>query len=327
MKARLVGRTALACAALVLSPALAHAAPPAAPAGESDADDNVAKAVSRFKRGQELYTERNFSGALIEFRKAYELAPNYRVLYNVGQVCFQMQDYVCALRSLEQYLADGASEINEARRQSVQAELGSLKARIGYLDIRTNVEGAEISVDDVVVGTTPLKAPVAVSAGRHKTVASLAGRAPVTRTTDVAGQDTARLDLELSSLRATNEPRVTAPAPVPVEATPPSTMTTLSWVGYGVGAALLAGGGVTGALALGSAGDVKTKVYPDVASADADRSSTTTLAATADVLLAAGVVTVVATTIFTFVVPRGPGAKKNASLFVTPAGFSTRYTF
>jgi hypothetical protein len=48
-------------------------------------------------------------------------------------------------------------------------------------------------------------------------------------------------------------------------------------------------------------------------------------AATDAVLLAAGIVTVVATTIFTFVVPRG--GKKNAALFLTPTGFPTRYTF
>lgn len=268
---------------------------------EPGGEDSVAKALARYKRGQELYTERNFPAALIEFRKAYEIAPNYRVLYNIGQVCYQMQDYVCALQSLEQYLVEGGSDVTLDRRQAVQGEIGALKQRIGYLDVRTNVEGAEITVDDVVAGTSPLKAPITVSAGRHKVVVISQGRAPVTRSVDVAGQDTAKLDISLSDLSRPTDPSLqSAPTDRPSRG-----MTTLSWVGYGIGAGLLAGGAVTGALALGSADDVKSNVYPNASDADSDKSRTTTFAALSDGLLIAGAATVVITTIFTFVIPHG----------------------
>jgi len=60
---------------------------------------NVEEATQRFKRGLELYEEQDFPNALIEFRRAYELQPSYKILYNLGQVCFQLTEYACALRN------------------------------------------------------------------------------------------------------------------------------------------------------------------------------------------------------------------------------------
>src|SRR5437660_1118365 len=84
---------ATALAVLALSP----------PARAEETDAVRAEASGRFKRALELFEEDNFAAALVELRKAYALTRNYRVLYNIGQVCFQIQDYVCALESFEGY--------------------------------------------------------------------------------------------------------------------------------------------------------------------------------------------------------------------------------
>ncbi len=267
------------------------------PGGETD----TAQAVARFKRGQELYAERNFPAALIEFRRAYEIAPNYRVLFNVGQVCYQMQDYVCAHKSLEQYLSEGGAEVPADRRATVTSELALLKQRIGFLSVRANVDGAEVLVDDVVVGTAPTSEPVPVSAGRHRVVVAAPGRTPVTRSIDVAGQDTATVEVTFAE-----------PVAQPVQVVQPeapqsrwtSRMTTLSWVGYGVGAAALIGGGIVGGVALDSASTGIDTTYNNDSAAKSNRDKTNTLAITSDALLASGLVAVAVTTVFTFVLPR-----------------------
>jgi len=46
------------------------------------------EAASRFKKGLELFKDGDYQAALIELRRANELAPNYNVLYNIGQVYF-----------------------------------------------------------------------------------------------------------------------------------------------------------------------------------------------------------------------------------------------
>ena len=97
------------------TPTVARAAAPQAAAS----DDATKEAIGRFKRGLELYKDGAFAAALIEFRKAYEIAPNYRVLYNIGQVCSEMQDYVCAVRSFDAYLAQ-ATDLTPERRREVE---------------------------------------------------------------------------------------------------------------------------------------------------------------------------------------------------------------
>src|SRR5262245_61950348 len=91
---------AAAPAAAAPAPAPAPSAPstssaaPAAPAPSSAAPaqptpEILAEAKQRFDRGYELYEEGEYPLALIEFNRAYELVPNYKVLYNIGQVCIQ----------------------------------------------------------------------------------------------------------------------------------------------------------------------------------------------------------------------------------------------
>ncbi|HEY6459174.1 MAG TPA: hypothetical protein VIY73_03455, partial [Polyangiaceae bacterium] len=58
------------------------------PAPSSDLSD-LTQAREHFGRGVRMYQEDDFRGALIEFSRAYELAPNWAVLYNVGQSHYQ----------------------------------------------------------------------------------------------------------------------------------------------------------------------------------------------------------------------------------------------
>jgi hypothetical protein len=157
----------------------------------------VTEAQRRFVRATELFEENNLAGALAEFRKAYSLAPNYKVLYNIGQVCYLMQDSPCAYAAFSSYLEQGAGEIPERRRDEVQRDLARLRARVARLRIVADKPGAEVTVDDVTVGTTPLEEPVLVAAGRLRIRVSLKGYAPVTRVIEVAGMETAYVEMQL----------------------------------------------------------------------------------------------------------------------------------
>ena len=77
---------------------------------------------------------------------------------------YQLLDYAAALQALEKYLHDGGGEVPAAKRSEVERELGKLRARVAKLEIVSNVAGAQVTIDDVAVGTTPLPAPVLVSA-------------------------------------------------------------------------------------------------------------------------------------------------------------------
>jgi Tfp pilus assembly protein PilF len=59
----------------------------ATPSGAVAAPDDAAEAAKQhFNRGVASYRDGDFDAALAEFEKAYETRPDYRVLYNLGQV-------------------------------------------------------------------------------------------------------------------------------------------------------------------------------------------------------------------------------------------------
>jgi hypothetical protein len=181
---------ALAAAATLL-PAGAAAQPVPPPVKDAKVD-----AETRFRRGVELYQDGDFAPALIEWRRAYDLEPNFRVLYNIAQVQYQLGDYASALRTFERYLAEGGVEIQADRRTAVEGEIAKLRLRVGRLDLSTTTAGVEIAIDDIPVGRTPLDGPVAVSAGRRRVVASRGGQT-VTRIIEVGGGDLVPLRLDL----------------------------------------------------------------------------------------------------------------------------------
>ena len=68
--------------------------------GDARAEDGALAsqhdAAKHFERAVVLYGESDYQGALVEFKRAYAIAPNPTVLYNIGEAQFQLQDYAGA---------------------------------------------------------------------------------------------------------------------------------------------------------------------------------------------------------------------------------------
>lgn len=178
--------------------ARAEGTPSAAPA---TSEANVDQARQRFQRGAELYKEGSYDAALAEFSRAYELAPNFRVLYNIAQVQLERHDYAAALKCFEDYLRQGGSEVPAERREQVESEVRGLKTRVSALTVTSNVAGAELSIDGAPAGTLPLDGPVIVSAGVRRLSLRKAGYPPSERTLTVVGGDKTELRLEMDEAR------------------------------------------------------------------------------------------------------------------------------
>jgi hypothetical protein len=232
-------RFSLTLMSAVLLISTAQAAPPA-PA-------NVDEAKKHFARSKELYDDGDLAGALHELERSYQAVPNYKLLYNMGQTQLQMQNHAGALKSFRRFLSEGGTEVSDARRSEVLKEVDKLRTRVAELTVTVNLPGAEVSVDDVVIGTSPLTAPVLVNVGRRKVSASLADHFPVSKQLEVAGLDTVQVALELRAVA------VAAPVVTPVVAAPAAATEApfrlpvwVPWAGTG---ALAAATTVTGILA------------------------------------------------------------------------------
>ncbi len=184
---------AVLAASIGLTPAIAFAQPAPAASGESASD--------HFGHGVGFYKDGDFAAAMVEFKRAYEIEPSYPVLYNIGQTLRELRDYAAAQTAFQKYLAEGAKASDQshlnAHKDKVQGYLEELKPKIATLTINVTAPGADISVDDVSVGTSPLDKPLAVNAGRRKISASKSGFIPVQKFIDVGGTDQKSVDLDV----------------------------------------------------------------------------------------------------------------------------------
>lgn len=146
------------------------------------------EARERFGRGVELYREGRYEAALAEFVRAYEIAPHFSVLYNIGQMQHLLDRSPEALATLERYLEQGGERIPAERRAEVEATIERLRQVIGF--VRITVEGpgeATVLIDGVEAARTPLDEPLAVNAGRHQVELRAEGYLPLSRAITVAG--------------------------------------------------------------------------------------------------------------------------------------------
>jgi hypothetical protein len=235
------------------------------------------EAKTLFTQGVKLAESGDSRGALVSFRSAYEKFANFRVLYNIGQLCSRLADPVCAVRAYDQYLSDGGSDIPAKRRGEVDLELQNLRRVIATITINVSVPGPEVTFDDAVVGRAPLGAPVLASPGSHKIAVTHEGKT-VDRTIKVAAGEAIAVDLELprepsaveAAAVAASVPEEPPPRPAPPRRPP---VPVVPWVVTGGFAVATAVTGILAATSYSSF-DAKRNSFPITREALDDTQST-----------------------------------------------------
>jgi hypothetical protein len=250
------------------------------------------QARKAFKEGVAHFEAGRMEEAVESFRKAYNISPSWKLLYNIGQAEAAAKHHGAALEAFEQYLSEGGDDLPPARRDEVVDEIRRLREMVGLLEFDAP-DGSLIYVDGVERGTTPLPGRIRVSAGvDHEVKIVLGAEVLVKRVLRVGG----------------NETLVVSTAPDPPPPPPPGSPTsgeagddgdpvkTWGWITTSLGAALLITGGITGGVALSKnndiesncpGGDCEPPFHDDVDTRDA-------LATTTNVLLSVGAAAAVA---------------------------------
>jgi hypothetical protein len=274
--------------------------PPSAP--ESSAQ---AEARARFNRALELVEDGDFDAAVLELQRAYDLAPSYRILYNIGLVSQQLKQYARAYDAFDRYLKEGGAEVPPDRVDEVTHRIERLKGRVAYLTIETDPPGAEIFVDDAAIGRTPFSAALRVNSGQRKIRVTYPSRESETQIVELAGGE--RRSLQLRS-----------GAGAKVEQAPRNVA---AYIGWGTTGALTAAAVTTGILALTSTSSYdKTVNSPTATGSDISSAwdKAHTFALSTDILTGAAVVAAGVSLYYTLRPPkRSPSA---AGLIVLPGG-------
>ena len=303
-------RTALAAAAVTLL-YMTLGSPPA----RADENGSTRDAAKHFQRGVALYGEADYRAALVEFKRAYAIAPNTAVLYNVGETQYQLQDYAGALTTFERYLAESGP--NDGHRAEVDNDIEILRSRVGHVGVVTMPPGADISIDDQAVGHTPLDKPLLVSIGHRTITASVQGRPAVTRYVDVATDDNLTVTLQLpdaggAAAATTKHDGDATPATHADTGDAGHALQTIGWITTG---ALAIGAIATGIVAAHESSVLQAdrNTYPqNGATLQQDAHATTTYAIIAD-SLAAGAVLVGGITLISMLGGSSTSAPKRGS--------------
>jgi hypothetical protein len=213
-----------------------------APATPDNPNDATERARLHFKNGVDLYREHNFRAALIEFKRAYKASPHYKLLYNLGQASLELQEDSSAIDYFTNYLNEGGDELDPDRRREVKQTIARLQARLATATITVNQTGAEVYVDDSLVGTSPLADGIKVSVGRRRFSAIKRGFPVAEQTIDVAAGDHVTVGLEMKD-RAPDLAKLQHDMAVRDEAKRGPTVSTAGWMGIVTGA--LGAGAIT----------------------------------------------------------------------------------
>lgn len=250
------------------------------------------QARKAFKEGVAHFGAGRMDEAVEAFRKAYELNPSWKLMYNIGQAEAAAKRHGAALEAFEQYVSEGGDDVPPARRDEVVAEIKRMREMVGLLEFESP-DGAIIYIDGVERGMTPLPGRIRVSAGvDHEIKIVLGVEILIERVVRVGGNET----LVVSTTPDPPPPSPTSPRAPAESADDGDPVKTWGWVTTSVGAALLITGGITGGVALSKNSDIENNcpggecepAYHD------EVDSRDSLAMTTNVLFGVGAVAVIA---------------------------------
>jgi hypothetical protein len=198
--------TGFVCGLLLLSSLplrVAHAQepspPPAASAQPALSETLQGEAKEDYLAARILFNDEDYTGALVKFQRAYERAGDPRLLWNMAACEKNLRHYAAVLRLLERYEREGSAYMSPGHRAEFTDVLKTVRLLVSRVQIQVDPDGAQVFLDDVLVGTSPLAEPVLVDLGLRKIRIHKAGYKDhlITRNFPDASEVIFRLSLQL----------------------------------------------------------------------------------------------------------------------------------
>jgi hypothetical protein len=200
------------CASLAAGAALADPpskppeAPPAtaSPAPETSgpaplADSLTGSAKEAYDAGKQLYRAGDFTGALLQFERAYDLSSDARLLWNVAICEKNLHHYARARKVLERYQIEAGPQLTEQNRKDAKDLSAALSKFISTLRISVSERGASVFIDGDLVGKSPLPEPLLVDMGSRRIRVVKKGFVDFEERRVLLGETDTELDIKLTA--------------------------------------------------------------------------------------------------------------------------------
>ncbi len=206
------------CVVLHASIAAAQPDPPPPPPTEEPApaqapslsESLTGPAKASYEEGRILYGEGDFAGALVKFSAAHEQSKDPRLLWNMAVCEKNLRRYAKAQQLVERYIREGGSVLTDQDRIDAVALVQALKPYVTAVTVEVDQRGAEVSVDDEAVGTSPLAEPLRLNVGARRFKVSKPGFKDHIESRTIAGGTDARISVKLLPLVREGSVRVSA---------------------------------------------------------------------------------------------------------------------
>ena len=157
------------------------------------------EADALISQGVELRRSGDDEGALRVFTQAYELAQTPRALAQMALAEQALGHFVNAESHLVAALAAANDSWIESRRAALDEALAAIRLRLGSLELRGGIEGAQVMLDGVVVAAVPVPAPIRAPVGTFRLEVTAPGYYPFTRMVTIVAEGTTRETIEMTA--------------------------------------------------------------------------------------------------------------------------------
>jgi hypothetical protein len=215
-----VGLIAAAASVLALASPVAAAHPAKSGPAKSDAPKPLSQtltgsAKADFDAAKLLANDGDFAGALIKFQSAYEASKDPRILWNVAFCQKNLRHYSKVTLTLKRYIEEGKALLSPGDKKEAEDLIAMIEPFTTRATFHVNEAGAEIFVDDELVGTSPLAGPVVLDIGERRVRVTKSGFTSFEKSVLVAGGPELKIDVALA--KELHEGKVVVEAPAGAE--------------------------------------------------------------------------------------------------------------
>jgi hypothetical protein len=148
-----------------------------------------------------LYLRGLWDGARTSFSAAFDASKNPRVLFNVAVCEKNLGHFGRAIETFQRELEMGKGQLDADEQAEVVAQIQGLEAFVARVTIGVSEAGAEVYVDDVKVGDSPLSGSVTVAIGERKIRVTKAGFVDAHETRELKAGANATVAIRMSPVQ------------------------------------------------------------------------------------------------------------------------------
>jgi hypothetical protein len=121
-----------------------------------------------YDAGKLLFEDGDYGTALLKYQAAYDATHDPRLLWDVAVCEKSLRHYARAIEVLARYVTEGGELLTAGDRRDAQELTRAITPFTATETLHVSQDGAEVRIDDKVVGASPLAGPVVLDIGtRH----------------------------------------------------------------------------------------------------------------------------------------------------------------